>query len=409
MTKYKFVELTDEEFNSFVKTSDQIHFMQSVEMKNYYKLKGKETFVLGIKEANKVVASALVYEESRFRGYSKYAIYKGWTLDYNNFDLIDFFNKSIVEFLKSKKCYMITIDPNIICVERDSDANIVEDAKDNYKIIKHIEKIGYKKSKKDVQIKWTYVLDINSKSSDDLFKTFKQNTRNIINRTQNKFKLNVRTVTYEELNQFKKITQDTSDRRGFNDKPLKYYQNMAKAFGKDVTFKIAELNCDNYIEDLMKEAKDYQLKIDKIDGSNKKKDNYIKELGYINAKINSITKLKQEKGNTIPLSCAMFILYGDEVVYFSSGSYKEYMQYYGQYIIQWEMIKYACENNYKRYNFYGIIDVFNKKGKDYGVYEFKKGFNGYVKELLGEYYLEVNKRICLQNKIVSNIKKLIKK
>ena len=118
--------------------------------------------------------------------------------------------------------------------------------------------------------------------------------------------------------------------------------------------------------------------------------------------------MKSEKGNVIPLSCAMFILYGDEVVYFSSGSYKEYMQYYGQYIIQWEMIKYACENNYKRYNFYGIMDVFDKKGKDYGVYEFKKGFNGYVKELLGEYKYIINKKIYKQEIFLSKIKKLIK-
>ena len=45
---------------------------------------------------------------------------------------------------------------------------------------------------------------------------------------------------------------------------------------------------------------------------------------------------------------------------------------------------FAADNGYKRYNFYGIQDVFNPKGKDYGVYEFKKGFGGYVEELIGE-------------------------
>ena len=47
-------------------------------------------------------------------------------------------------------------------------------------------------------------------------------------------------------------------------------------------------------------------------------------------------------------------------------------------------------NNYKRYNFYGIKDVFDKNGKDYGVYEFKKGFNGYVEELFGAYETGTN-------------------
>ena len=150
-------------------------------------------------------------------------------------------------------------------------------------------------------------------------------------------------------------------------------------------------------------------KISKINGINKKKDNYTQELKFINKKINELECLKEDKGNIIPLSAAMFMLYGDEIVYLFSGSYKEYMQYYGQYIIQWDMIKYACENKYKRYNFYGIIDVFNKNGKDYGVYEFKKGFNGYVEELLGEYIYIINKKAYNRVNFINRLKRIIKK
>ena len=409
MAKYKFIELTDKQFSEFVETQEQKHFMQTTYMKEYYKLKGKETYVVGVESNKKVIAAGLVYLESVYRKYKKFAVYKGFLMDYENSELLDFITKKTMEFLKDKGAYVFTIDPNIIQVERDSEANIVENAKDNYKVIEELEKLGYIKSDTNLQIKWTYVLDINNQTSDEIFKTFKQNTRNIINRTINKYKLNIRTVQYEELDEFKKITKDTSDRRGFNDKSLLYYQNMKKAFGDKVTFKIAELNCDEYLKDLNKEKEDYQNKIDKINGNNKKKENYIQEIGFITKKINEVEALKEEKGNVIPLSCAMFILYGDEVVYFSSGSYKEYMQYYGQYIIQWEMIRYACDNNYKRYNFYGIMDVFDKNGKDYGVYEFKKGFNGYVKELLGEYTYVINKGIYNQEKFISKLKKIIKR
>ena len=409
MSKYKFLELTDKQFFDFVESHDQKHFMQSISMKEYYKLKGKETYIIGVEFNGKIVAAGLVYLESTYKKYKKFAIYKGFLMDYNDKDLLDFLTQQTSKYLKAKGAYVFTIDPNIIEVERDSDANIVENGKDNHEVIESLKKIGYVKSDTNIQIKWTYVLDINGASSEDVFKTFKQNTRNIINRTLNKYKLNIRTLSYDELSEFKKITQDTSDRRGFSDKTLLYYQNMSKAFGDMVTFKVAELNCDLYLNDLNKEKENYQNKIDKISGTNKKKENYIQELGYINKKINELETLKNEKGNLIPLSCAMFILYGDEVVYFSSGSYKEYMQYYGQYIIQWEMIKYACDNNYKRYNFYGIMDVFNPKGKDRGVYEFKKGFNGYVKELLGEYIYIIDKKIYKQELLINKIKKIIKR
>ena len=408
MSKYKFIELTDEQFFDFVETQDQKHFMQTTYMKEYYKLKGKETYIIGVESDKKVIAAGLIYLESMYRQYKKFAIYKGFIMDYNNKELLEFITNKTYEFLKEKNAYVFTIDPNIIQVERDTEANIIENAKDNYDVIESLKQIGYFKSDTNIQIKWTYVLDINNQTSEEIFKTFKQNTRNIINRTINKYKLNIRTLSYDELPQFKKITKDTSDRRGFSDKSLEYYQNMSKAFKDKVTFKIAELNCDVYLNDLNKEKLDYQNKIEKINGTNKKKENYIQELGYINKKIEEVEKLKNEKGNIIPLSCAMFILYGDEVVYFSSGSYKEYMQYYGQYIIQWEMIKYACDNNYKRYNFYGIMDVFDTKGKDHGVYEFKKGFNGYVKELLGEYTYVINKKIYKQENLIAKLKKIIK-
>lgn len=65
------------------------------------------------------------------------------------------------------------------------------------------------------------------------------------------------------------------------------------------------------------------------------------------------------------------------------------MNFNAQYLIQWEMINYAVKNHYKRYNFYGITGNFDKNNKDYGMYEFKKGFNGYVIQLIGELQLPI--------------------
>ena len=83
----------------------------------------------------------------------------------------------------------------------------------------------------------------------------------------------------------------------------------------------------------------------------------------------------------------MFVMTQPEVVYLSSGNYSKYMMFNSQYLIQWEMIKYAIEHGYKRYNFYGIPDNFDKNDKDYGIYAFKTGFNGCVEQLIGEYVL----------------------
>ena len=104
-------------------------------------------------------------------------------------------------------------------------------------------------------------------------------------------------------------------------------------------------------------------------------------------------------------------MYGNEVIYLASGNYQEYFNFFAQYRIQYEMIKYATENNFKIYNFYGISGNFDINDDRIGVYEFKKGFGGFVVELIGEYRLDINKLWCILydfvNVIKNNIKKII--
>ena len=107
--------------------------------------------------------------------------------------------------------------------------------------------------------------------------------------------------------------------------------------------------------------------------------------------------IKDEKGNHIYLAGAMFMIYGHDIMYYHAGGYKEYMAFFGQYLIQWEMIKKALEMKKACYNFYGIKGVFDKQDPDYGVYLFKKGFNGHVIEYIGDFYLPISPYYYIQN------------
>ena len=171
------------------------------------------------------------------------------------------------------------------------------------------------------------------------------------------------------------------------------------------------MDCNLYLKTLKEERNTLEEKVATLSDSSsnkKKKETMRKDITAIKQKMEEVQALKDEHGDFVILSGAMFILYGDEIVYLFSGSYDEYMKYCGQYRLQWEMIKYAADHGYQRYNFYGIKDVFDKNGKDYGVYEFKKGFNGYVEELLGAFELGTNKTYTIYQ-LLKKIKTLIKK
>lgn len=407
----KFVLLEEKEFMNFVKTRPENNFFQTIMMKKHLELDGFKVYLVGVKEQEKIIAASLISETSHsFMGLKTYEAYKGFILDYHNEELVRFMTEEVKKFLKEKKALRLIIDPYIPNVSRDADANIVEGI-DNRSVATFLKSLGYKENPDGAQVKWCYCLDINGKSSEELFNEMRSSTRNYINRTISKYKLNIRTLTKEELPEFKKITSDTCDRREFNDKTLKYYEEMYDTFKNDVTFKICELNCETYINVLEEENKSFAEKIANLSdsSSNKnKKEDMRKKLESNKKKIADTKKLQKEKGNIIPLSAAMFILYGDEIVYLFSGSYAEYMSFCGQYRIQWEIIKYAAEHQYRRYNFYGIQDVFNPEGKDYGVYEFKKGFGGYVEELLGSFELPISSKNGLYAK-AKKIKKIIKR
>ncbi|MGN1337733.1 MAG: peptidoglycan bridge formation glycyltransferase FemA/FemB family protein [Candidatus Coprovivens sp.] len=406
----KFTELDKLEFTQFVSEHETNNFFQSVKMMERLEKEGKEVYLVGIKENDKIVGASLIAATGhKFMGLKTFEAYKGFIIDYHNKELVKFMTDNCIKFLKSKGGLRLVIDPYIPNVSRDMEANVVPGI-DNRDVKDYLYKLGYKDND-GAQVKWCYVLDINGKTSDELFNDFRSSTRNYINRTINKYKLNIKTLKRDELSEFKKVTSDTCDRRDFADKSLEYYENMYDVFGDDVTFKICELNCDTYINALKAENEEMERKILELSdsASNKKKKEVMRNDLLNNAKkIKETEELKLEKGNIIPLSAAMFMLYGPEIVYLFSGSYAEYMNFCGQYRLQWEMIDYAAKNGYKRYNFYGIQDVFNPQGKDYGVYEFKKGFGGFVEELLGSFEISISSKNNLY-RLIKKIKHIVKK
>ncbi len=388
----EFTELKEQEFMEFVNSRPEKNFFQTIMMKKRIELDGYEVYLVGVKDKGKIVAASLIAEVGHsFMGKKTFEAYKGFIMDYHDKELLEFMTLEVKKFLKNKNGLRLIIDPYIPNVSRDMDANIIEGI-DNREVKEVLYNLGFK-DHDGAQVKWCYCLDIDGKTSDELFNDFRSSTRNNINRTISKFKLEIKTLNKDELSEFKKVTSDTCDRRSFSDKSLKYYEEMYDCFSDDVTFKICQLNCDTYITYLEDETKELNRKISELSdsASNKKKKATMKtDIQNNEKKIEETKKLKEEKGNIIPLSAAMFIMYGDEIVYLFSGSYAELMNFCGQYRLQWEIIKYAADNGYKRYNFYGIQDVFNPQGKDRGVYEFKKGFGGYVEELLGSFEISVS-------------------
>lgn len=390
----KFEVISKDEYSVFAHQHPLRHYLQTVEMEEISSLRKWPSYYVGLKENGKLVAASRLVAIKNRIGKNYFYAPRGPLLDYNNFEVLKVFTENLKKFIKSKKGYQLHIDPLVIHKERDIDGNIVEGGIDNTSVIENLKKLGYIHNGFNTeydysrQVRWVFCLDLDSKSEEQVFNDMKSTHKTRIRKTE-RLGIEVKELTYNQLEDYKRITEKTSERRHFHDKTLNYYQTMYNLFGDKIKFIMSYMNVDTYILNIKKELENLSVRYD--DNPNKESVKAKK----IKVEIEGLTKELDEAnillkdGNYIPLSAAMFILYEGEIYYMYSGSDDKYMKYYGQYAIQWYIIKFGIKNSYNRYNFLGITGNFDKNDSEYGVYEFKKGFNGYVEEYIGDFDLPI--------------------
>ena len=407
----EFVELTKKEYHDFWENHPLKTFLSALEIGKLREKANWKTYYVGVKDKKKIIAGTMMFgRKSHFGRYEFYSP-RGYLLDFNDEDLVEFFTKNLKKYLQKKKAYIFRVDPYLIYKQRDIDGNVVEGGVDNSKVVSHLETLGFKKVPiKDMeQVGWMFSLDLEGKDEEQILKEMKPNTRNTIRKTE-KFGITIKELEYEELPRFQSIMEETGKRKEFAVRKLDYFQTMYKLFHDkgEVKYYVTELDLKKYQANLKKEKKEKEEKLQSLSDAKYnegQKKNLNQEIASLEKRITEANEIRKKASkDVITLSGSMFMLIKPEVIYLSSGNYEEYMNYNSQYLIQWELIKYGIKNGFKKHNFYGIPANINEHPKDYGIYEFKRGFNGYVEELIGEFELPISWHYNLF-KIIHKIKR----
>ncbi|MBR3324258.1 peptidoglycan bridge formation glycyltransferase FemA/FemB family protein [Candidatus Saccharibacteria bacterium] len=378
-----FEEITEEEFRKYAKNSPYKSFMQTPEIAKHREENGWTVYYLAAKYNGEIKAASMLVAKPTFLGKSTFIAPGGPLLDLEDQALTDFFMKSLKRYVRSHNGYVLHISPYYELTERDRHGDEVPNGFNHQNALRNLRNLGFIELKNASQPKYMYALDLKGKTPEELMADFKSNTRGHIRKAE-KMGVKVRELKREELGIFKDITEKTSHRRDFTDQPLKYYEDMYDLFvpRKEALFLVAETSVDS-----------------RASGARQREDERRSPVAT------GRPDAARELTEVLPLSAAMFMLYGDEVVYLFSGSDEKYMKdYNAQYELQWYMIKYAAEKKFKRYNFYGIHGLPDKNTKD-GVYEFKKGFGGQVLEYIGTYELSIDHKFYQLKKFLKKLKK----
>lgn len=93
--------------------------------------------------------------------------------------------------------------------------------------------------------------------------------------------------------------------------------------------------------------------------------------------------LAEYQGNIVSGTLALIL--GDKAWYLYGASSNDYRKVMPNYLIQWEMIRWARAQGCKIYDFRGVSGDLDENNPLYGLYRFKKGFNGEFIEFVGDW------------------------
>lgn len=252
-------------------------------------------------------------------------------------------------------------------------------------VAKQLEALGFTKTKVKhpaMEYLWQYRKSIREYPDEQaLFKSYSQTHRNSVTRG-NKMGCVTKELGYDELAIIHQLFNESAEKQHFPQLPLSYFQQLYNSF-KDshkLLVMCVSLDISKALAYLENSKKTTEKELHKLRQKHTEDAPAIleslKAIDSINERIHQLSSLSNET-TSLPLSAGIFIKDHDELIHFIGGNNTQYTAYLGSHVLQHTMMLRAKELGYDVYNFYCTDAPYTDlPPKDYGVYHFKKGFNG---------------------------------
>lgn len=418
---YTFKEISPSEANEFNVLSDKGHIFQTsywADLKEFWRPK----FIGGYNNNGELVLTAVVH----LRKVPKVNIYmgyipRGFTCDYNNKGLVKEFTEYLKKFAKENKVAFITVDPDIHLRENEELLENGNAIKENFK------SLGFKntdsKNFEAIQPNFVFRLPLPTEGSEAdkkkaVFKKFSSKTRyNIKVAEERGLTVEVYdkdSLTDEVISKFHEIMVTTGKRDNFIVRGKDYFKNMIDKLSPHARLYMVKYSYENdfrrlqeklakqesektkalaRIEDqkakfALEEDADKKSRIEKKITDNEKKVSESER--QIEGFIQKIESIKPYEGQELYLSGSLYLYYGNIGWYLYGASDNQLRDTMPNFAMQWAMIEDTIDLGCPVYDFRGVSGDLNPENPLYGLYKFKKGFNGNFVEFIGEFDLVVN-------------------
>lgn len=321
------LDFEESELKEFLQTHPKTNFMQSPEWAKVKTEWKNEMLVVKDKDGKiKGTMSLLLRKVPIINRYIMYAP-RGFVCDIHDKETLRELTEKAKEIAKKYKAFIFRLDPDVLQSDEEFKSIITELGYKTKNNIKNINQV--------IQPKYVFRLDVKNKTEEELLQSFESKTRYNI-RLATRKGVTIREGKREDLPIFYNIMKTTGSRDDFFIRPLEYFEKIYDEMGP----------------------------------------NHVKLF------------IAEYEGEAI--AAVLPILYGNKVWYLYGGSSNAHRNLMPNYLLQWEMIKWALANKCDWYDFRGVSGFKSENDPQYGVYKFKKGFNPVFMEFIDEMYIVYN-------------------
>jgi len=309
------------ELDAFVLSHPQGGFTQLSDWRNVKNNWGFEAVVCR-GESGKIVGSAsILIQKIPLIGTSFLYCPRGPVCDLHDRAALRALKDGADELAKRYTAHALKIDPDVLF----SDEAFAENAR----ALGFVQSYG-PEGFEGIQARFNYRLYLNGRGEEELLANLTQQTRRNL-RLAERHGVAVRVCGKEKLDDFCRLMKTTGERDGFAIRPKAYFERFLDALGERARLYLAFY-----------------------------------------------------EGRAIAGAIAANA--AGKTCYVYGASDNEARNVMPNYLVQWEMIRWAVETGCSVYDFQGVSGNLNPENNHlYGLYRFKKGFNGQLDELAGEF------------------------
>lgn len=299
----------DSKVYEFLQNNPKTNFMQSPEWARV-KTEWKNEFIT-VEDENGNIKGTMSILLRKVPFINRHIMYapRGFVCDVHDKETLKELTIKAQEIAKKYRAFIFRLDPDVLQSDEEFKKIITELG---YKTKKNIKNIG-----QVLQPKYVFRLNVKDKTEEELLQSFESKTRYNI-RLAGRKGVTVRQGTRDDLKIFYDIMKTTGSRDDFFIRPLSYFQKIYDEMGE-------------------KHARIY------------------------------IAEFEGE-----PIAATMPIYYGNKVWYLYGGSSNKHRNLKPNYLIQWEMIKWAIEEKCDWYDFRGVSGFKSEKDPQYRCLQIQK-------------------------------------